>query len=352
MAYIKLSFWEFDQRLLNLNSYYREYSYRNFYDNVNQRFEQREFQDIAYIATAGSDLYVGGYGVKFDTFMNVTSGNVTGLLVASPTGIGPIVNPSGFALLDFSMNAKRFYDALLTLENYDDQELLTELLSGPDVVEVGTGSAYIETLGGNDRFYVDSLFSNEGPVTLDGGDGLDIISFVSPREDFQQTVFPSYVSVGLEGRSSRTLSLYSIERLEFSNSMVAFDTSGIGGQAYRIYKAAFDRVPDSGGLGYWIAQMDEGMDMAEVAARFINSDEFRSLYGQNPTNGEFLNKVYLNVLDRLPDAGGYDWWMDQLENNPEKTWEKVLADFSESPENQANVTELIANGIVFDPWVG
>ena len=33
-------------------------------------------------------------------------------------------------------------------------------------------------------------------------------------------------------------------------------------------------------------------------------------------------------------------------------WEKVLADFSESVENQTNVAELIANGIVFDPWVG
>jgi hypothetical protein len=144
-------------------------------------------------------------------------------------------------------------------------------------------------------------------------------------------------------------------RYLFSDIGLAFDTSGVAGQAYRIYKAAFDRDPmdgDTGGLGYWIAQMDNGMDMVEIAARFIDSDEFRSLYGQNPTNGEFLNKVYLNVLDRLPDAEGYDWWIDQLENNPEKTWQKVLADFSESPENQANVAELIANGIVFDPWVG
>ena len=98
--------------------------------------------------------------------------------------------------------------------------------------------------------------------------------------------------------------------------------------------------------------MDDGMDMVEVAARFIDSDEFRYLYGINPTNGEFLTKVYNNVLDRDPDAGGYDWWMDQLTNNPEKIWQKVLADFSESPENQTNVAELIANGIQFEPWVG
>ena len=94
---------------------------------------------------------------------------------------------------------------------------------------------------------------------------------------------------------------YDIDHSDGTQKYLNFErwyaTSGIGGQAYRIYKAAFDRDPmegDTAGLGYWIAQMDNGMDMVEIAARFIDSDEFRSLYGQNPTNGEFLNKVYLS----------------------------------------------------------
>ena len=137
------------------------------------------------------------------------------------------------------------------------------------------------------------------------------------------------------------------------NLSVSFDVSGTAGQAYRIYRAAFDRDPmigDTAGLGYWIAQMDAGMSMTEVAARFIDSTEFRSLYGTTPTNGEFLTKVYNNVLDRDPDSDGYAWWTDQLANNPEKTWQKVLADFSESAENQANVAGLIGNGITYDAW--
>ena len=149
-----------------------------------------------------------------------------------------------------------------------------------------------------------------------------------------------------------SLTLVSVERLVFSDVTVALDLDGVGGQAYRIYKAAFDREPDSGDLGYWIAQMDNGMDMVEVAARFIDSNEFRTLYGSNASDGDFLIGLYRNVLDRAPDAGGYAWWIDQLENNPAKSWEKVLADFSESPENQANVAELIAGGIYYDPWLG
>jgi serralysin len=71
------------------------------------------------------------------------------------------------------------------------------------------------------------------------------------------------------------------------------------------------------------------------------------LYGQSPTNAEFLTKVYTNVLGRTPDQGGYDWWLNQLNTNPEKTRQKVLADFSESQENKDSVAALIGAGIQF-----
>jgi cyclophilin family peptidyl-prolyl cis-trans isomerase len=129
------------------------------------------------------------------------------------------------------------------------------------------------------------------------------------------------------------------------------DTDGNAGQAYRIYKAAFDRTPDTTGLGYWIAQMDQGMGVVELAARFIDSNEFRELYGTNVSSADFLTKVYSNVLDRTPDTAGLNWWVSEMSTNPSKTWQKVLADFSESTENQANVASLIANGIAYDPWV-
>jgi hypothetical protein len=105
------------------------------------------------------------------------------------------------------------------------------------------------------------------------------------------------------------------------------------------------------GLGFWISRIDNGMDMVEVAARFIDSNEFRSLYGQSPTNAEFLTKVYTNVLGRTPDQGGYDWWLNELNTNPSKTKAKVLADFAESGENQSGVATLIGNGISYTEFV-
>ena len=98
--------------------------------------------------------------------------------------------------------------------------------------------------------------------------------------------------------------------------------------------------------------MDLGIALVDVSARFINSDEFRASCGPNPSNGQFLIKVYNNVLSRDPNKGGYDWWVDQLANNPEKTWQKVLADFFESTENQANVLDIIGGGMQYDLWAG
>jgi len=232
----------------------------------------------------------------------------------------------------------------------------TEIPDPTDDDEVDV-SDEINGYAGNDAFW-----GRLGDDRFVGGDGMDTAYYDGNLSQFTLTQvegvwnesvgegFPGWQisdTTGAEGTDHMT----GVERAVFADATVALDLDGVGGEAYRIYKAAFDRVPDAGGLGYWIKQMDDGMDLIEVSARFIDSDEFRSLYGQNPTNGEFLTKVYNNVLDRDPDQGGYAWWIDQLENNPDKTWEKVLADFSESPENLTNVAELIANGIQYEPWL-
>ncbi|MEE9354874.1 MAG: DUF4214 domain-containing protein [Methylococcaceae bacterium] len=144
--------------------------------------------------------------------------------------------------------------------------------------------------------------------------------------------------------------LVGIERLIFTDGRIALDIDGIGGMAYRIYKAAFDRTPDENGLGYWIAQMDQGMGLDEVASQFIESNEYRALYGDAPSDEQFLTALYSNVLDRGPDGSGFSWWLDEMTNTPEKTQSKVLSDFSESPENQNNVIGIIGNGFAYTFW--
>lgn len=188
-----------------------------------------------------------------------------------------------------------------------------------------------------------------------GGSQTDEVVFNGKRSNYALVNHGASLQVTDTTGSDGVDTLLSIERLKFSDVSIALDTGKeqVAGQAYRIYKAAFNRDPmqgDKDGLGYWIAQMDSGMDIIEVSARFIDSVEFRSLYGTNPTNADFLTRVYQNVLGRVPDQSGYEWWLNEMNTNPEKTKAKVLADFAESTENQDGVIALIGGGIVYDPW--
>jgi hypothetical protein len=136
-----------------------------------------------------------------------------------------------------------------------------------------------------------------------------------------------------------------VERIIFSDgAALAVDVTGAPGQIYRLYRAAFDRTPDLGGIGNWIAASDGGMSMTTIASSFIQSTEFKNKYGSNPTSDHLVNLLYQNVLHRAPDPAGYASWVGLLNAGTETT-AQVLAGFSESPENQANVIGVIANGI-------
>lgn len=241
-----------------------------------------------------------------------------------------------------------------TIENSENLPLVDTI----DSSEI-QGSAAADSIDGDSRS--NSLFGHAGDDIfnlglgndmIDGGSGLDQVIVNADASQFTiKALGDDFLLQSVDGSDGVDI-LRNIERIAFNDQNLALDTDGTAGYAYRIYKAAFDRIPDSDGLGYWIAQMDAGMELIEVSARFIDSDEFRLLYGESADNEDFLLAVYQNVLDRAPDDDGYAWWIDQLENNPEKTWDKVLADFSESVENQDNVQTLIANGINYELWIG
>lgn len=143
--------------------------------------------------------------------------------------------------------------------------------------------------------------------------------------------------------------LVDVERLQFSDVTLALDIDGIAAQAYRIYKAAFNREPDKPGLGFWITQMDKGVDLQSVAQSFIGSEEFMLMYGSNPSDESFIDLLYENVLDRSPDQSGYDFWIGALNRGLSRAG--ALAEFSESVENIRNTDPLIADGILYVPFI-
>lgn len=102
------------------------------------------------------------------------------------------------------------------------------------------------------------------------------------------------------------------------------------GPLVRLYKAYFRRWPDAGGYDYWIRKMKNGTTLTKVSDTFAASSEFKRNYG-SLSNEQFVTLVYNNVLNRTPDASGYNYWVKRL-NARTISRGGVMLQFSESSE--------------------
>ena len=116
------------------------------------------------------------------------------------------------------------------------------------------------------------------------------------------------------------------------------------GKIFRLYNAAFKRLPDRSGLNYWINEYSSGRsNISNIASAFVTSNEFNQLYGENISNSIFINTLYKNVLSRDADASGLSYWLGQLNSGAETRYEALLG-FAESAENKALFTEMTGFG--------
>ncbi|MEO1459420.1 MAG: DUF4214 domain-containing protein, partial [Pseudomonadota bacterium] len=101
----------------------------------------------------------------------------------------------------------------------------------------------------------------------------------------------------------------------------------------RLYEAAFGRAADAEGLDFWVGEVDAGrIEQDALADVFVASDEFALLFGANPTDEDYVEALYANVLDRSPDQAGYDFWLGALASG-EETRADMLEFFANSIEN-------------------
>jgi subtilisin-like proprotein convertase family protein len=224
---------------------------------------------------------------------------------------------------------------------------------GHDALVANAKGSVLHGMAGND-----TLTGGAGNDTLDGGAGNDTIAggggvntAVYHGAEANYTIAKTATGYTITDKTGAdgTDQLTDVQRLQFADTALAFDVGGHGGEAFRIYQAAFDRTPDKAGLGYWIAAMDHGMSLNDVAQGFVQSAEFKKLYGNNPTNADIVDKFYANVLHRAPDQAGADYWTKLLDKHV-LTNADVLASFSESAENQAALVGVTQNGIEYTPY--
>lgn len=96
----------------------------------------------------------------------------------------------------------------------------------------------------------------------------------------------------------------------------------------RFYQQCLGRDPDAPGLAGWVDALLNGtLSGADVANGFIFSEEFLNRY---TTNEDFVTILYRAFFDREPDSGGYTGWLNALYDGQTRAF--VLDGFLNSVE--------------------
>ncbi|MEM6938762.1 MAG: DUF4214 domain-containing protein [Pseudomonadota bacterium] len=222
-------------------------------------------------------------------------------------------------------------------------------LSGNDIIFGGAGSDEITGGPGDDVLIA-------GSATDNAPNG-DVAVFAGPQSLYTFTGGSDYAVVtAADGTRDK---LFGFETLRFADGDVTLEDGsaldGLGApedflvaeRVALLYEAALNRDGniDLPGLNFYIDVTErDALSDVFLAENLMTSPEFTQTFGdvENMTNGEFLEQIYLNVLDRPSDAAGRQFYLDLLDAG---TISKALAlaDIAISPENAGESLDILRN---------
>jgi serralysin len=273
------------------------------------------------------------------------SGHAEPLSTVTLVGSGNTVIGRGSAAADGSFNIA---PAILANGNYSVTVRASDAAGNTTSAAAPLAFSIASALNVGGTAAGDHLAGTAGNNAIDGGAGTDTVFYGGARANYSVARELSGFSVSAAAGSDGSDMLYNVERIHFADVSVALDDKGSAGQAYRMY-TAFGRTPDLPGFGFWIDALDQGYSLDNVAGSFIGSAEFTVRYGAVVTTADFIEKLYLNVLHRHSDIGGFNFWVNAIDNEGVSR-AHIFAQFTDSPENQAQLIGQIANGMDYLPF--
>ncbi len=143
----------------------------------------------------------------------------------------------------------------------------------------------------------------------------------------------------------------------FSSEFATFTGGLYGNTAARaevdavmdLYRGLLARLPDSSGLTYWVQQFRTAqcqgsnavtMLVDQISSAFVGSSEYA---GRGRSNAQYVGDLYNAFLRRGADLAGVSFWIGELDAG-RRTREQVRQSFLSSPEFQARVSAVIAQG--------
>ena len=183
---------------------------------------------------------------------------------------------------------------------------------------------------------------NAADNTFDGGAGSDTAVYAGPRAAYTVTGTTQQFSVSGNGEGSDTL--FSVERLQFSDTTLAADTAP--GQntylAYAMLNAAFDTTPPVGELSRWVAFLDRQGSTLELAQAMI------SYYAPGVPDDVLVAYLWSTVIE-TPIPNDALLLYSGLVANGTFTQASLLELVSTLELNTSEIAGIVGQPVVLDP---
>ena len=188
----------------------------------------------------------------------------------------------------------------------------------------------------------DTLHASARNDLVYGAAGTDTAIFTGGIKTYKLTDKGNGFAVAGKGTDSSTDTLYSIEKLTFSDATVDLTMAGKAATISastlhtleELYVGFFNRVPEASGLGYWIDQLASGTSIEAVGNAFYTAGVDFGLYSKTMTVGAFVAEIYKNVLGRsgatAPNNSEIGYWADWLTQHNDSKGAMVLQMLSDS----------------------
>lgn len=339
MAHIFANF-SFDQSDLNLYRLNVNATAQNFYNDENAFFNGTSYRDVLLIEGFNGGYFASAFGgpnISFSESFGVQGGTISGYyeFYSGPT--------LAFGVEAISISAVDLYQSGFTPDVADEYNLINNALAGEDTFDLSPYADFAYGRGGNDTIFGnsggDALYGESGNDFLiggtdndylDGGSGLDTAVYSGNQNSYSLTLRPSSAQLAdRRGDGNGTDTLVDVEFLDFDTDLLGtpFDFTNFGGLSsvsandfesfIELYIAYFNRSPDAIGLNFWGTAFANGTSLEQMATLFVDQDETRTTYPDSTSSTDFVTAVYENVLGRIPDQAGFNFWIDMLNRSEE-----------------------------------
>ncbi|WP_238296568.1 DUF4214 domain-containing protein [Methylobacterium soli] len=273
--------------------------------------------------------------------------------VADASVSGTYTNTKGSAVVGVTGNN-------INVQNADAGTPQTALLTGSNNTYTGGfGTTQAFVTGNNNKIGLgggSDTVSADASATgnkVDGGTGADIFTFSGGNTaPAANSAAPSAVVSGVSNvakittdaqghivvtsTSGGSATLSGVEYIRLSETSVAAIVQNADQAAVaRLYEAVLGRTVDQAGFESWKTALEGGRSVSQIASDILNSAEGQAKLAAMDTT-KFVTTLYDQLLERAPDTGGLQGWVNAIDHGGLSRADVALA-FANSAEG-ATVT--------------